>query len=579
MSLQVLEKFIMFNVSNTPFSTRGSYLTLTHPILRKLPDGRSLRPGLYLCTVRGESEVKDVLKVEAICAGVVTERMTPVSLHLEDTAGGSIDIIFDHPRVLRFRCRGMGLRLERAEWRPFDCIIERSPDTWLLSSYLNKSQYAIRRLSGTLAVEAPWERVRCPSLKIELHPGDDAETAELSLEEFQGCWSPETATAGKETWQECHDRQQQSWAHWLQQQPSAATGLTAARDLAAYINYSCVVHPSGHFNRQAMLMSKYKMSHYWTWDNCFNVLGHYSIDADLAWDQFMLAFAHQSPQGQLPASFNNSELHWMDAKPPVHGWTLGKLMRETDWISFGKLNEVYHPLAAFTEWWFRFRDHDGDGLPAAFHGNDTGWDNASVFDQRPPVTTPDLSAYLVIQMEVLGTMAERLGLHDQSMDWQQRAAALLKLMIDRLWDEEKGQFVSRKADSKTIAPGDSLINFMPMVLGQRLPKAIFERMVESLLQPGRFLTDWGLATESVRSPYYSAEGYWRGPIWAPSTLLIWDGLNESGYTSEAALIRQRFLALCAKAGFAENFQATEGRSLRDPTYTWTTSSFLYLLTR
>jgi putative isomerase len=291
----------------------------------------------------------------------------------------------------------------------------------------------------------------------------------------------------------------------------------------------------------------------------------------------MLAFAHQSPQGQLPASFNNAELHWMDAKPPVHGWTLGKLMRETDWVGIGKLHEIYEPLVAFTEWWFRFRDHDGDGLPAAFHGNDTGWDNASVFDERPPVTTPDLSAYLVIQMEVLSKVAELLGRDKEALEWQQRGEALLKLMIERMWDAEKGQFVSLTADSQGTAPGDSLINFIPVVLGRRLPQEILQAMVRSLMQPGRFLTDWGLATESVESPFYNAEGYWRGPIWAPSTLLIWDGLREAGYKEEADTVRERFLALCAKAGFAENFQATEGRSLRDPTYTWTASSFLYLL--
>ncbi|MCD8482456.1 MAG: hypothetical protein LR015_07215 [Verrucomicrobia bacterium] len=151
-------------VARVPFSTRGSYLCFKHPISRRLTDGTALPEGLYLCTVRGESAVKDVLKVEAMYAGEVVERMTPVSLHLENAIGGRIDIVFESADSIRIRCRGMGLRLVRADWRPFDCIIEREPDQWLLSSYLNKSHYAIQRLSGRLEVNAPWERVRCPRL-------------------------------------------------------------------------------------------------------------------------------------------------------------------------------------------------------------------------------------------------------------------------------------------------------------------------------------------------------------------------------------------------------------------------------
>ncbi|MCC5806025.1 MAG: hypothetical protein JJU00_06815 [Opitutales bacterium] len=567
----------MFDLQTTPFSTRGSYLVFKHPVLRKLADGAGLPDGLYLCTVRGEAKVTDIVRLETVGDGPVTERLTPVSLHLEGGAGRSVDIVFENPAVVRIRCRGMGLRMVRAEWRPFDCIVPHRADHWLLSSYMNMSQFAVRRLEGTLRVDAPWERVRCPSMILTLLPDAGTGVGELSMEEYAGCWSPETATAGKDTWQACHDRQAESWQQWLRQSPAAPVVLASARELAAYINYSCLVNPSGNFGRPAMLMSKYKMTNYWTWDNCFNVLGLATSDPELAWDQLILAFQHQSPQGQLPASFTNATLHWMDAKPPVHGWTLGILMRETNWVSTDHLREVYEPLVAFTEWWFRFRDHDGDGLPAAFHGNDTGWDNASVFDERPPVTTPDLSAYLVIQMEVLGEVAERLDRAEEGRAWKERSAALLRLLIERLWREDLGQFVSCRESAASPAPGDSLINFVPLVVGQRLPQPMRDKLVDALLQPGRFLTDWGFATEALPSPFYNAEGYWRGPIWAPSTLLLWDGLQQSGYAAEARMIRDRFFALCTQAGFAENFHASEGRSLRDPTYTWTSSSFFYLL--
>ncbi|MEU5669244.1 glycogen debranching protein, partial [Micromonospora sp. NPDC047753] len=55
-----------------------------------------------------------------------------------------------------------------------------------------------------------------------------------------------------------------------------------------------------------------------------------------------------------------------------------------------------------------------------------------------------------------------------------------------------------------------------------------------------------------------------------------DGLRRAGQTRIADDISRRFLALCEKSGFAENFDAETGTGLRDRAYTWTASSYLIL---
>lgn len=90
------------------------------------------------------------------------------------------------------------------------------------------------------------------------------------------------------------------------------------------------------------------------------------------------------------------------------------------------------------------------------------------------------------------------------------------------------------------------------------------------------LTEWGLATERLDSGHYEADGYWRGPIWAPSTVLIEDGLRRSGHADLADEITRRFRRLCERSGFAENFDALTGAGLRDRAYTWTASAYLLL---
>ena len=90
------------------------------------------------------------------------------------------------------------------------------------------------------------------------------------------------------------------------------------------------------------------------------------------------------------------------------------------------------------------------------------------------------------------------------------------------------------------------------------------------------LTEWGLATEPVSSPLYESDGYWRGPIWAPSTAIIEDGLRSSGFHELADTVSDRFRRLCERSGFAENFDARTGAGLRDRAYTWTASVYLSL---
>ncbi|KAI3554043.1 hypothetical protein CABS02_05762 [Colletotrichum abscissum] len=74
----------------------------------------------------------------------------------------------------------------------------------------------------------------------------------------------------------------------------------------------------------------------------------------------------------------------------------------------------------------------------------------------------------------------------------------------------------------------------------------------------KHLSEWGLATEEITSPHYESDGYWRGPIWAPSTHLVESGLRDAGRAHSTNEISMRFLQLCEKSGFAENFDAITG---------------------
>jgi glycogen debranching enzyme len=296
---------------------------------------------------------------------------------------------------------------------------------------------------------------------------------------------------------------------------------------------------------------------------------------ELAWDQIMLMFDRQDESGILPDSVNDTRRPRFNyTKPPIYGWAFGRMMGASDHFGDDRLAEIYRPLSRQTEFWFAYRDPDEEGLPCYNHGNDSGWDNSTVFGEGCPVRAPDLAAYLVIQMEFLAEVASRLGRPREPAAWKRRSGELLRKMTERLWTGER--FVTRRAFSGEVAPGDSLIDFVPILLGDRLDADCRAKLVAALSEPGRFVTEHGLATESPRSPLYEPDGYWRGPIWAPSTMIVVDGLARSGERGLAREIALRFCRMCARSGFAENFDALTGEGLRDRAYTWTSSVFLML---
>jgi glycogen debranching enzyme len=240
-----------------------------------------------------------------------------------------------------------------------------------------------------------------------------------------------------------------------------------------------------------------------------------------------------------------------------------------------RLREFYPLLAAWTNWWMDHRDSDCDGVPQYLHGNDSGWDNATCFDVGVPLEGPDLASFLVIQMDVLAEVALKIGKKRDAHRWTKRADQLLERLIAHSWREDR--FVApRSATHKTATGGDSLVLFMPLVLGDRLPGEMRQKLIAGLSEDGRFITPYGLATESPRSAKYETDGYWRGPIWAPSTMLIVDGLLACGAKDLAIQIAERFCGMVAKSGMAENFDALTGKPLRDPAYTWTSSVFQML---
>lgn len=557
------------DLSRTPFSRNGSYFAIS-----LLPRSKARQPGLYLRTLRGGVPTHDLFRVEILREGAPVPFEVDAGTTQMSLVSGSESVSFciAEPSAIRVRGSGLALRLSHDAVSAFDSAFAVDGAGVEVNHWAGGIKVHISASAGSIALDAPWNNPRCEHITVDCLPDPASGILDCVISEF----ATTRASRNKPcpTFDECNKAVAADFRKWAKKSPKVAMVHEEAGELAQYVTWSSVVSPSGRLNRPAMLMSKNRMSNIWGWDACFNAMALAYKNPEMAWDQFMLLFDHQDANGALPDSVNDLSIVWNFTKPPVHGWVLRWMMERADFITRRELKQVYGPLSAWTNWWMAARDEDGDGVPQYNHGNDSGWDNATVFDGGLPVESPDLSAYLVMQMDVLSEIAGVLGKQRDARRWKKRADSLLEKLISHSWRD--GQFVAPKSGQHDVADGDCLLPFVPIVLGKRLPKEQRKALVAGILQEGRFLTEFGLATESVASRKFDQKGYWRGPIWAPSTLLIVDGLVALGERGAARQISKRFCDMVVAEGMAENFNPKTGQGLCDPAYTWTASVFQIL---
>ena len=546
----------MFNIKDIPFSAYDSFFTLSY-----LKGAKGYDEGLYIRLVKGgDNNISHLFKLEFLEEYKVN--FTPQCISFMGSKG-EVEVVIAASKVMRIKGKNMAVKL-KYQVREYDHILDLHK-YWEINSYSEEIRIAITTLEGTIKVDAPWKNIKNSYIDIETSKDFD-----IALEEYKVV--PEF-NEGYEKFYKYYNYRQNQFNIWLDKTLPGCKGYKEGRELAAYITWSSVVPRGGNLPFQAMYMSKNWMTNIWSWDNCFNALALLHNDCDLALDQLRIFFSKQHSTGMLPDFVNDKYSYYNSTKPPIHGWTIITMMEEKPEI-FTKdiVEELYYPLVKWTEWWFKYRDLDKDGIPEYFHGNDSGWDNSTLFSKGTPVESPDICAFLALQLEALEIMAKIIG--EDYKIWHNKKNNMINLLIRDLWKENK--FIGREYYSHDIIENNSLILYIPLILGKRLPDYVRDSLIEQLKKQGQFYTSMGLATEKITSDLYEEDGYWRGPIWAPSTFILFKGLQECGEEELAYEMAEKFCNMAERNGMAENYHATTGEGLRDKSFTWTSSVFLML---
>ena len=451
---------LALDVDEVPFSTRGAWIDLSRVVglhrgsddVHLVTHQTGMHPILGLIPVVGDEQVS----AETV--------MMPHVLAWR-SSGGSVEAAFDGPSAIRLRGTGLGMRfLASSELTPFTggyLFTDPVDGSTVLTSYESGRRYRLTVLSGDARVIGAGV-VGAAERHITL---DSAVPWEVALEEFETAAAPYSRSS---TFGELLSQRRLEFQEY-------ASGLvgeserSAAQVKAAYVLWSATVSPSGFVGREAILMSKHWMDKVWSWDHCFNAIALADADPDAALAQFLLPFDHQDTSGALPDSITHSEVLYNFVKPPIHGWAFAQMRaRSSRPFTSEELKLVYRRLAAWSRFWLNHRRVPGAALPHYQHGNDSGWDNSTTFDVSRVIVSPDLAAFLLLQLRELSSLAALLA--EPADEWDAAAGGIESALFAELWTG--AGFIAKDALSGETAPATSLLNSLPIVLGEQLPQDV-----------------------------------------------------------------------------------------------------------
>ncbi len=462
------------------------------------------------------------------------------------TRYGSVRFTFAGPTLLMAEGdKGMGLHFEK-DMEQHETVKPRKNGAWE-AAFRWTCSMLFQGLEGSGITFHPywdWGRLSSGNVKADTVPGPEGRFT-LAMEEFTHAAFPRESYPA---YSEAKESMKADWEGFLAKMPAFPEPYEKARVQAAYTLWSYLTAPTMGIDHTMIVMIGQEIAS--QWQMCQNAVA-LEPHLDISLDLLLSPLDRVSPYGQFSDLYNDATCVPQMIKPPVHGWALKQLMARRDLkkeVPAETLETLYKAVSDWGNWFLLCRDEDGDGLPAYEHGDETGFDDCTLFIDHMQMASPDLSAYLVLLYEALGDLARITGRETEAVDWDRKSRELLDRMIREMWDGEHFVGIVPWTHEKVFS--GSLIHYIPVVLGDRLPPEILDKLAADLTEEGVFLSPWGLSTERMDSDWFEATGrsISRGNIVPPSMLFICAGLLGSRRRDAGRLITERYLTALSTQG-------------------------------
>jgi hypothetical protein len=231
------------------------------------------------------------------------------------------------------------------------------------------------------------------------------------------------------------------------------------------------------------------------------------------------------------------------------------------------LEDAYASCARWDAWLVRYRNTRGTGLCEGFCTYDTGHDNSPRWKGMPnrcdnndsrlcpaapglPRLCPDLSATVFGGRIALAKMARILGHTSEADDWDERAAAIRKLILDRLYVPEDASFYDLDSDNNFVRiRGDAMIR----VLGEHVvDAALFEEIYRKQIRnPNAFWAPYPLPSIALDDPAFVRpipRNSWGGASQALEALRATRWMEFYGKPADLAHLMDRWVDAIVRSG-------------------------------
>ncbi len=487
---------------------------------------------LYLGYTYGTQSGKtryDFLSIEPVFNGRVlpfTYRANPGILEIT-TKHGKIDLCFDGTDLLRIRASGgVGLRFF-LKFEGHEQFLDRLDGT-LCAAYSNIGEFLFEVTAGRQIHDGKWITLmmKPADTTIDWLPDDRGELEGYIRYENSSVERPPALR----DFDLCVRENLEDFQNWCGMYAKLPDRYEDVRLFAIYVIWVCHLKPQGLITTDMIYMMRTgPLMRAMGWHQSYQAMACYK-NLDLAISLLHSMFTLQDTYGQLPDGTSDRYVTMTAPKPPFQGFALCYILDRVgpDALTQEQCALLYAPMCKWVNWWFTFRDRDGDGIPCYMHADESGWDDASIFVKGLPVETPDLSAFLVLCMEACGKLAARLGKAEESESWLKKSERLLRDMLSVFWNGNK--FVCLLDGSHEVIDEESIAVYQPIILGKRLPKDVIDQIADTVGDPEKFLTPNGFASESQQSALYdvTSGAFMLGRILAPVQLMMTVGLYQAG---------------------------------------------------
>lgn len=342
-------------------------------------------------------------------------------------------------------------------------------------------------------------------------------------------------------------------------------------------------------------------------------------DTERPWDEGMILdciFYYDDHEGSGNWNERNS-------KPPLAAWTVWKVFENTGDTAF--VAEMLPHLIRYHQWWYRNRDHDGNGIceygctihpynvqvtdkdgtlhdhrieAAAWEG---GGDNFIRFDQDLGVKmldnhyndrlvgysmnqeSADLNAFLVAEKRFLAKMNQLVGRPKEAIEYEREADKVAAFIREKMFDATTGFFydvdiiTKQPLVSRGKGPEGWIVLWAQVATTQQA-----EAVKSSLMDTNQFNTTVPFPTAAKDNPRFNPTGYWRGPVWMSPVWFGLKGLRNYGFDTEAALLAAKVLnnaegLTTPGAPIRENYHPLTGEGLSCYNFSWSSAHTLMIL--